>query len=35
MHTKLIKEINSSVKQMGKQVVQIQKVIQKGKGKKR
>jgi len=35
MHSKLIKDINNSVKQMGKQIVQIQKVIQKGKGKKK
>ncbi len=32
-HSKLIKEINTSVKQIGRQIVQIQKGIQKQKGK--
>jgi hypothetical protein len=32
MQSKLTKDINNSVKQLGKQIVQIQKAIQKDKG---
>ena len=33
MQSKVIKDINNSVKQLGKQIIQIQKAIQKDKGK--
>ncbi len=35
VQSKLVKDINTSVKQMARQIIQVQKVVQKGKTKKK